>query len=158
MKNNWWIVGLLLAAACSSDGGDDGGSSVSIAATPLSGKVDGKAWSFVSGSTDAFLSEGESTLFTTLYADAVATCSGIPTSTQPEVIVQLPRAPGTYSLSLQRNATFAIQRSTTTDNLVATKGKLVIDEVTATTIKGGAYIEYNAENSVNGTFEASICP
>ncbi|HET9929781.1 MAG TPA: hypothetical protein VFQ35_03805, partial [Polyangiaceae bacterium] len=85
-------------------------------------------------------------------------CSGIPTSTQPEVIVQLPRAPGTYSLSLQRNATFAIQRSTTTDNLVATKGKLVIDEVTATTIKGGAYIEYNAENSVNGTFEASICP
>ena len=157
MKKNWWMLGFFLLAACSSDGGDDAGSSVSIATTPLSGKVDGKAWTFVSGATDAFLSEGESTLFTTLYAEAIATCDGIPSPTQPEVLIQLPRQPGTYPLSLARNATFAIQRSPETDNLVATKGKLVIDEVTATTVKGGAYIEYDANNSVNGTFEATIC-
>lgn len=155
MKKNWWMLGLFFLAACSSDG--DGGS-VAIATTPLSGRVGGQAWTFVSGATDPFLSEGKPTLFTTLYAEALAGCNGFPSSTLPEVLIQLPREPGSYPLSLARNATFAVpSASGEIDNLVATKGELVIEEVTATTIKGGARIEFDSNNSVNGTFQAAIC-
>lgn len=159
MKSKWWMFGLLFVAACSSDGGDAEGNDFTIASTPLSGKVDGKAWTFVSGATDGFLSQGESSWFTTLYADSVATCGGVPSSTQPEILIELPRQPGTYSLSVSQNATFAISRSgSDTENLVATKGKLTISEVTATSVKGGAHIEYDANNTVNGQFGAMVCP
>lgn len=93
MKKNWWMLGLFFLAACSSDG--DGGS-VAIATTPLSGRVGGQAWTFVSGATDPFLSEGKPTLFTTLYAEALAGCNGFPSSTLSEVLVELPREPGSY--------------------------------------------------------------
>src|SRR6188768_3329367 len=116
MKSKWWMFGLLLVAACSSDAE---GNDFTIASTPLSGKVDGKAWAFVSGATDGFLSQGEPTLFTTLYADSVAKCGGVPSSSQPEILIELPRQPGTYPLSLSQNATFAISRSgSDTENLV----------------------------------------
>jgi hypothetical protein len=59
-------------------------------------------------------------------------------------------------LSLSLNATFVTVA--TNDNLVATKGHMVIDEVSSTTIRGGAFIEYNPDNSVNGHFELTICP
>ncbi|MFZ5893002.1 MAG: hypothetical protein ACOY0T_18220 [Myxococcota bacterium] len=152
---------LLCMAACSSDGDGSTGSvdSTTIASTPLSGKADGKPWTFVNGWTDAFLSEGEPNYWAALYAESLTSCSGIPDNKQPELLMNLPRQPGTYKLSLQLNATFAIARaSNDTDNLVATKGKLVIDEVTATQVRGGAFVEYDANNSVNGQFQIAVCP
>jgi hypothetical protein len=159
-----WLLGALLLGACSSndDSSSDtpggGTDNTVIASTPLSGKVDGKPWTFVFGQTDSFLSD-ETKLWTALYAETFPACNGIPDNTQPEVLMQLPREPGSYKLSLNLNATFAIRRGDTdTDNLVATKGKLVIDSVSATEVKGGAFIEYDANNSVNGQFQATICP
>ena len=62
-------------------------------------------------------------------------------------------------MSLQFNQTFVIQRDpSTTDNLIATRGRVLVDEITATVIRGQARIDYNADNSVEGRFEVTICP
>ena len=57
----------------------------------------------------------------------------------------------------QRPETFVLEGEVT-DNLVATTGRVVIDEVTSTAIRGGAYLHYDADNTVNGRFEITICP
>jgi len=160
-----WILGLSapLWIACASDsGGNDTSNSTdetTIATTPLGGLVDGKAWAFVSGETSAFLSEGEPTYFTNLYAEQFGTCSGFADPVLANLILNIPRTTGTHPLSVGLNATFSIPRGANDyDNLVATKGRLEIVAITATTIRGGAFIDYNANNRVNGQFEAAICP
>ena len=92
-----------------------------------------------------------------LYAATFDTCVafGAP-SDADNVTMMMPKTPGSYPLSLAQNATLYVASSS--DNLVATKGLLVIDTVTATTISGGMHITYNADNTVDGQFQASICP
>ena len=46
----------------------------------------------------------------------------------------------------------------TNDNFVATSGEIDISAITATTITGGASFAFDADNSVNGQFTATICP
>jgi hypothetical protein len=92
-----------------------------------------------------------------LYAETFPACEGIPDNQQPELILNIPRQAGTYRLSLALNATFAFERGTDSENLVATKGRLVVDEVTSTRIRGGAFVEYDANNSVNGQFQVTVC-
>lgn len=58
-------------------------------------------------------------------------------------------------MSLSRNMTFVVGDS---DNLIATNGRIVVDEVTATTVKGGLVASYDGSNEVNGRFEVTICP
>jgi hypothetical protein len=75
------------------------------------------------------------------------------------LILSVPRTPGTHALGFDLNATFVIEGPRQTlENLVATRGRIVVDEVTATRVTGGAYIEFDAANSVNGQFEIAICP
>lgn len=74
-------------------------------------------------------------------------------------MLSVPREPGTYRLSLSRNATFVIEAPTqTTDNLVATRGALIVDAVSGGHIQARAQIEFDAKNSVAGEFHAQICP
>jgi hypothetical protein len=149
------ILSLGLAACGTDDDNGGGGGGVEIVDTPLAGTVGGAPWTFVTGDTDAFLSEGEPDYFTSLYASTFTPCGFSPTS-ENHLIVQLPMAPGEYAFSLSgNNMTFAIAPS---DNLVTFNGKIVIDEVTATTVTGGLYGRYNSANEVNGRFTATICP
>ena len=109
----------------------------------------------VSGETDAFLSEGDPDFFTDLYAESRTAC-GFSSSSTNHLIVRIPMVPGEYPFSLSgHNMTFAIAPSS---NLIAFNGKVVVDEVTATTVTGGLYGRYNEANEVNGTFTATICP
>jgi hypothetical protein len=141
--------------ACAGDDDGGGGGGVEILDTPLAGMVAGQPWTFVAGDTDAYLSEGEPDYFTSLYAETFTACSFSPASSN-HLIVQLPRVPGEYPFSINGgNMTFAIAPS---DNLVTFNGKIVIDEVTATTVTGGLYGRYNTANEVNGRFTATICP
>ncbi len=41
---------------------------------------------------------------------------------------------------------------------LATSGEIDITEITATTITGGASFAYDANNSLNGQFAATVCP
>ena len=61
-------------------------------------------------------------------------------------------------MSLSLNATFVVEGDTTTDNLVATKGLIEVDSVTANEIVGGAHIEFDSNNVVNGHFTIAVCP
>ena len=155
MKTGWIVMFAALGCgACSGDGGDEGdGSKTAIVSGPLAGLVGGEVWSFVSGQTDAFLSEGESNYWGEAYSET-STCSAFVDS--DHLILNVPRQPGDYALGPTLTATFAITENN--DNLIALKGHIVVDEVSASAIRGGAFIEFDAQNSVNGHFELTICP
>lgn len=140
-------VGLVGCAA------DDSGS-MEIADTQLAGTVGGKPWSFQTGHTSAFLSEGDPDFFSTLYPMAFTTC-GFSEPGGDHLIVAVPKTTGEYEMGLSRNMTFVVGES---QNLIAFEGKIVIDEVTATTVKGGLAARYDDANSVSGRFELAICP
>src|SRR6185369_7996578 len=134
---------------CSS--GDDA-ESFDIASGTLSGKIGGASFTFVAGQTSSFLSD-ESTLFADLYADPIPTaCQNMPTD-KNHLILQLPTKPGDYPMSLSRSATFVIEGGAAPDNLVATRGRLVVEEVTATSVRGGAHVVLDGDNEVSGKFQ-----
>jgi hypothetical protein len=139
-----------LAGGCGSSGG-----STAISSQPLSGKIGGQPWTFATGETDSFLTTA--TQYTAhAYAETFTACTGTASVTANQVILNFPNAVGSYALSLNLNQTFVVAAGN--DNLVATSGEIVISDITATTITGGASFAFDADNSVNGQFEATICP
>jgi hypothetical protein len=137
---------LTLATACG------GGSSYEITDQPLTGTVGAAPWTFVAGSTDAFLSEGEDHFFAVFYAETYTPCGfGEPTS--DHLIVSVPKQPGSYDFDLQLNMTFV----TGNDNLVATDGTVRVDTVTTTAVTGGLHGVYDGDNEVDGNFQLTIC-
>ena len=152
MKTAWLaMLAALGCAACSSD--DDTGSGPPISDGPLAGVVGGKLWSFRSGETNPQQSQGDPRFWGEAYAEATAACSATPTL--DFLILNVPREVGSYDLGFDLTATFVIQPS---DNLGATKGRLVVEEITASSIRGGANIEFDPQNKVNGHFTLAICP
>jgi len=131
----------------------DDASSAQINNEMLTGTVGGNAWTFKMGHTDAFLSEGEDDFFSTLYPTTFTTC-GFSEPGGDHLIVAVPKAVGEYPMSLSRNMTFVVGGN---NNLIGTNGRIVVDEVTATTIKGGMVAQYDGSNEVNGRFELTIC-
>jgi hypothetical protein len=148
-----WLVALTLAG-CSGD--DDGSASAAIAAGKLSGKVGGQSWTVASAETDAVLSDADE-LWVDLYDQPATTACGSNSRGGNSLILTVPRSPGDYRLSWQLNGTFVIETPSGTDNLVGTEGRLRVDEVTATTLRAGVTIEFDADNTLSGEFEAVIC-
>lgn len=144
------LLGFLfpLSAAC---GGGDGDFVIDDA--ELSGAVGGQAWTFVSGDTDFFLSDGEDDFFATLYASEVTPC-GFGSPEGDFLIVAVPKEPGEYGFGLSQNMTFVVGES---QNLVATSGVIRVDEVTDTLVRGGLHGVFDGENEVSGTFEITVC-
>jgi len=151
-------VSLLLLANCG-DGGEDtgaGGNNQPISSQNLSGKIGGQPWSFMTGQTDSFLSDATK-YFTTLYPSAFTACQTFAAPGNDNyILIDLPASVGSYGLSLSQNAT--LYDASTSYNWVATRGRIQIDSITETTITGGVTITYNADNAVDGQFQASICP
>jgi hypothetical protein len=155
------IRGLLVAClvctwGCGSDG--DGDESFDIAAGTLSGKVGGQSWTFVAGEASSLFADDD-TFFTDLYAEPIpSACQNGPPSSRNQLIFNLPMQPGDYRLSLGLTATFVIEDGGTTDNLGATRGRLVVEEVTDSTVRGKAHVVFDADNEVDGTFQVARCP
>lgn len=147
------LLSLGSLSACATDG-DGGGVTEDIADSQLAGTVGGQTWSFAAGHTSAFLSEGEPDFFASLYPMTFTAC-GFSEPSGNHLIVAIPKTPGEYDMGLQRNMTFVVGES---DNLVSFNGKIVVDEVTATSVKGGLVGTYDNSNEVNGRFEVTICP
>jgi hypothetical protein len=155
----WWLgrsapavlAALLLGAACG--GASSGGGGQAISSTPLAGKVGGQSWTLASGETDAFLSSGQADFFTTLYTESVATCTGAGFSVASnQIIVEVPMTTGDY----MRPVTFVVDPTGTNQNLIAT-GHVVVDQVTATSVSGGLYAKFDANDIINGQFQATVC-
>ena len=65
---------------------------------------------------------------------------------------------GEWGLSLSRNMTFVVEEEDGPNNLIATEGTLRVDSLTADSLSGGIYAEFDGDNLVDGTFVVSICP
>ena len=142
-----------LTGACA----DDASGGLSVATTPLAGKVNGQAWTFETGTTNAFLSGSGDTYFATLYAVDFAGCGQEPFDNVPSLIVRIPKTVGSSNFSLKLNGTFTYGGTDGPENLVATNGTIVVDEITDTTITAGVHMIYDANNAVDGRFTATIC-
>jgi len=141
------LLAALLLTACGTD--------YTITEQNLSGSVGGEAWSFVEGETNAFLSDDD--FFASLYAQDFEPCGmGSPSGTN-SLILSIPKETGEWDLSLSRNMTFVVHTGSGTDNLIGTEGLLRVDSVTADTVTGGIYAEFNGDNEVDGTFTVTIC-
>ena len=144
------FLGFMCIAGC-------GGAGFDVAPGPLSGRVGGQPWTLGTAETEPFLSANSDSFFLTGYADSVAACTGAGRGvTGNRVVMNIPKAVGTYALDLNLTQTFFIQSSNL--NLASTRGRIVVDEITDTTLRGGAHIEVDADNIVNGQFQATICP
>jgi len=144
----------LLIVACGGGGEDDDGN-LEIAKGPLTGKVGGASWTIAGARARASLSRDDS-FWVDMYGVGTMTCQEAPEGNS--LIVTAPKKIGTYQFNLNLNSTFVIHTQDETDNWATTNGVIRIDEVTATTLRGGLNMTYNASNSVNGEFQATICP
>ncbi len=141
-------LALCFTACTSSSGG-----STDIDTAPLTGMVNGAPWSFVAGETDAFLSQDSDNYFATFYASSFTAC-GFSQPSGPSLIVAVPKVAGDYPMGLMRNMTFVVG----SDNKVATDGRIVVTNVTATSITGGLVGNLDDSNNVNGQFTLTVCP
>jgi hypothetical protein len=156
------LIGAILVGAactaCGSEDGSEGGSDFEISGAPLAGVIAGQAWTLGTAETNAFLSADSGEFWVDLYAQSFAACTGAAPFDGNHLIASIPKAAGDYSLSLSLNATFVVEGAAQTENLVAIRGRIIVDEVTDALVRGGVHIEYDASHRVNGRFEASICP
>jgi hypothetical protein len=144
------VLGFMWVAGC-------GGTGFDVSAGPMTGRVGAQTWTLGTAETGPFLSANSDTFFLQGYSDTVAACTGAGSGiTGNRVIMNIPKAVGAYALSLDLTQTFYIQSSNL--NLASTRGRIVVDEITDTTIRGGAHFEVDADNTVNGQFQATICP
>jgi hypothetical protein len=142
------LLGLGGAVGC----GSSGGGTPAIASTPLAGKVGGHSWMLGTADTEVILSTSTA-FFLSMYPDSLTACSGN-SSSNDSVMTMMPSSPGDYALDSQG---FTVTFSVDNTGIAATSGHLVIDTATSTTITGGIYASANADNTVNGTFMATIC-
>lgn len=124
-----------------------------ISSATLSGQIDGQSWSFSTGHTSAFLSEGEDDFFATLYPTAFTPCS-ISEPRGPHLIVAIPKTPGDYDLDFDHNMTFV---GADNSNKVAFDGRIVVDFASPTRVTGGLHGYYDGLNEVNGQFDVTVC-
>lgn len=127
-----------------------------VSSSPLSGFIDGKAWSFGSAESTPLLSTSEQ-FFVTAYAEVVAPCTGAGDQVRTNyLLLNVPTATGDYLLGGGLTETFYLQDIGT--NYVATQGRIVVNQVSATAVSAGAHFVFDGNNEVNGQFQAQICP
>jgi hypothetical protein len=144
--NKLIALSFLLAGACSVTTSHD------IDPGNLSGTVGGQIWSFQAGSTNGFLSEGQTDFYAVMYPVAYTECGTEPSG--PHIIVSVPKAAGDFNFDLSRNMTFVDGE----DNLVSIDGRIVVDSVTADHVSGGLHGTYDIDNEVDGQFDITVCP
>jgi len=131
------------------------GESFEISDQPLQGQVGGESWSFLKGDTSVFLSDSDG-YFARLYAEDFEAC-GFSQATGNRLILSIPTEIGDYDLGLQRNMTFVVEEEDGPLNLIATEGRIIVDEITATTITGGIHARFDGDNEIDGNFTVTIC-
>lgn len=147
------VLALLLSSTLVACGTDDSGPGDVDMTQTLNGTVGGQAWTFAAGETNAFLSEGDDNFFAELYPTAYTQC-GFSAPSGNHLIVAIPKTAGEYEMNTSRGMTFVVGDS---ENLISFSGKVIVSEVTATSVKGGLVGSFDSANEVNGTFDLKIC-
>jgi hypothetical protein len=144
------LLTLSLAAACSIG-------PVEISTQPLAGVIGGAAWTLGSAETNAFLSANSPTFFVSAFGEALTACTRAgSTSNGNRLILNIPKTAGDYPLSDSLNQTFYLAAKNT--NYVTTQGRVVVDQVTTTTIRAQAHFRFDDANQVDGQFAVTVCP
>jgi hypothetical protein len=129
---------------------------VEISDQPLAGQIGGAEWTLGSAETNAVLSADFSTFFVAAYGQALAPCTGAGSATSGnQLILSIPKVAGEYPLGLALKQTFYVPATNT--NYVSSLGRLVVHEVTSTTISAGAHFLFDQANEVDGQFTVTIC-
>jgi hypothetical protein len=149
---------LLGLAACGGGDGSGGDGGVTGANHPLAGMINGMAWTAAAGQTDSFLSMDQPTFVAFFYDVPIDTSCSIPTASDRAASFNIPRSVGNHPLSLGDATISYYVGNNTTQGYPATAGYINVTELTATTIRGSAKAAANAANTVEGTFEVTICP
>lgn len=147
------LAATLLVAACGP--GDDDDETYEVSSSALSGSIGGETFEFKSGYAEDKFDDGE--LWVELHMQEVEDpCDPFAYESSPHIIISTTPEPKDVSLSLQNNITFAYQDGDTSQNDIATTGRLIIDSADGETLTGGLYAIMNA-NEVDGQFEVPIC-
>ncbi len=147
----WVVVVGSQVIACGSD--DDGNGGADIADQPLGGTVGGEPASVGDGGKTDYLLSDEETLFVSLFLGPYNGCGDLNTPDEM-LLTSFPTTPGAYELGPDRGFTFYVNE----ENLVATDGVIVVDEVTDTTASIRVRATYDDDNQVEGSAEIDICP
>lgn len=144
---------LPIGAAAGCEGGEGDPDTYTIPETPLAGTVGGQPWGLVMAETDPFDSSGEA-FIANLYTEVVAPCSGaVAAPGSSYVSLDVPAAVGIYDLGPDHTATFVVMGV----EYATYQGRIVVDEVGPTLIRGGANLDYDPRNRVSGRFEIAVC-
>jgi hypothetical protein len=157
-------LGLLtvFAAGCSSDD-DPAEKTGPVAASPLTGSIEGKAFEGKSAIARKGFDDGEKSI--DIYDTAVK-CADFSPKADRRILISVPWTANTqrdfkFSLGSSdgQTATFVIERDSKTDNVISTQGRVEILE--APTEKGAmGKIRLRAvaqENSVEGEIAVEVC-
>lgn len=139
------LFAALLAMAC----GDD---QAPLSDGPLTGTIDGKSWTFMSGSAKpSSFEEGE--YWFDLYGEELDDPCGFGAGAEGDsVLFTRPAELVDAQLSLSNNVTVLHGDFI---NSIMTEGRFVIDVITDTTIGGGLIVE--GDHNLNGRWEVPIC-
>jgi hypothetical protein len=130
---------------------------VEISTGILAGQIGGVDWTIGTAETTPSLSDGPDSFFAVAYAETFTPCSGESSAAVGDrLILTIPRTPGDYTLSGSLKQTLVVQ--STQVNYLAKQGRMVIDEITAITIRGGTHFQSDGANQVDGQFEITVCP
>jgi hypothetical protein len=157
------ICSLLLTLAACSDGriggpdAPDAPQEEGIQSGPVRGTFFGTPWSFTQGRVEIRNSGGAQMYLVQLWEETFADPCDMFNSPSRSMLFLLPTTVGTYQLNNSRTVTFTGNGM----NLVATDGvyKLssVLPDPAPGLIQAALKVEFDAENTVNGTFEVAIC-
>jgi hypothetical protein len=146
------IAFLGLLGACGGGSGDDTPDDLNvIATTAASGMIAGTPFSV--GTRFMNVSDGD--LDVDLLPVAAADCTLDETDGKyPFIIFFVPAQVGMYQLGDSHTVTFVDKPS---NNLIVTQGIVQIDELTATTVRGGLHVFNSEFGEVNGRIDGQLC-
>jgi hypothetical protein len=152
----------LSAAACSSASSSEDGPTGPVAASPLTGSVDGKDFVAKTALARKGFDEGKKSI--DIY-DSEVTCDTFQQKTEREILIDVSWTAGTskdFSFSsggTSQTATFVIDRGAKADNIIATTGRVeIIDAPTEKGATGKMRLRASAlGNKVEGEIPVQVC-
>jgi len=125
--------------------------------TTLAGKIAGGDWVFVSGRAKPSHSTSGNYYFDFWNVHQDQPCQTFGADVDRKVLGSLPLVPGIYTIGSEASMTFSILSEGSTSVLVITSGKIQIDEVTETEVRGKLLAEFDGDNRINGLFTINLC-
>ena len=153
----------LSAVGCGSSSSSDDGPTGPVAATPLTGSVDGKDFTAKSALAKKGFDEGKKSI--DIY-DHDVSCDTFDDKSERKILIDVPWTAGTakdFSFSLSggggQTATFVIDKNGTPDNIIATTGRVeVLDAPADKGATGKIRLRAIAQgNKVEGEIPVQVC-